>query len=557
MSSWRDTGTSALRLLSRSDRAVFFGYLTAVVLFRVAYAVWYRVDPDEPQHLHVVWAWVHGLVQYRDVFDNHAPLFHMLFAPALALFGERADILVWMRLAQVPLALTLLLIVYLVARTVVPERTAAWVAAAAGLDPLLLPRTVEFRADTLWAVLWLLSLAVVLDSHLTRRRLLLFGVVLGATLAASLKIVPLLVAAAIAAAAPRSWSSVTSLRERLVRLGTAAPLVAAGASVVPGALLAWFASRGALKPLYDCLVVHNARAQWLVGPRALLILAAALAAVIVASPIVARRIACRGREWRATFLLATGFGYLMLLLCVWPLVNGQNYVPVQPLLWLLVVPLVAGGSQSGSRRVYALLAIEMAVLLLSIPPMRHWTFGPHYQAALLADVLRLTDPGDTVIDTKGETVYRHRASPYVLETITRQLLASGRLPDDAPAHLVLARTFVAVNDDWMFPTRTREFLNAHYVPAGRLRVAGALLHPSREGAAEGFDIVIPGPYAIVSPHGPATGLLDGRRVHTAIDVAAGHHVFVLDGPPQAIAVLWARAWNRGFTPFSNGVRPRD
>ena len=32
-------------------------------------------DSDEPQHLHVVWAWANGLLPYRDVFDNHAPLF--------------------------------------------------------------------------------------------------------------------------------------------------------------------------------------------------------------------------------------------------------------------------------------------------------------------------------------------------------------------------------------------------------------------------------------------------------------------------------------------------
>src|SRR5438105_15666549 len=65
-------------ILSASER------ITAVLLFmtmlflRILYAFYYHVDSDETQHLHVVWAWANGLVQYRDVFDNHPPLFQML-----------------------------------------------------------------------------------------------------------------------------------------------------------------------------------------------------------------------------------------------------------------------------------------------------------------------------------------------------------------------------------------------------------------------------------------------------------------------------------------------
>ncbi|HWS72879.1 MAG TPA: hypothetical protein VN605_12235, partial [Thermoanaerobaculia bacterium] len=51
----------------------------------------YRFDSDEPQHLHVAWGWTAGLVQYRDYFDNHAPLVHILTAPILRLVGERDD----------------------------------------------------------------------------------------------------------------------------------------------------------------------------------------------------------------------------------------------------------------------------------------------------------------------------------------------------------------------------------------------------------------------------------------------------------------------------------
>ena len=86
-----------------SEHRLVFLALTVMLFMRVAYVFRYRIDSDEPQHLHVVWGWVHGLLQYRDVFDNHSPLFHLLCTPLLAALGERADVLLPMRLAMLPL----------------------------------------------------------------------------------------------------------------------------------------------------------------------------------------------------------------------------------------------------------------------------------------------------------------------------------------------------------------------------------------------------------------------------------------------------------------------
>src|SRR5260221_60432 len=60
-------------------------------------------NSDEPQHLHIVWAWASGLLPYRDVFDNHGPLFAWLCSPLFRWLGERADIIEPMRLALAPL----------------------------------------------------------------------------------------------------------------------------------------------------------------------------------------------------------------------------------------------------------------------------------------------------------------------------------------------------------------------------------------------------------------------------------------------------------------------
>ena len=94
-------------VLTRREKLLVIVLAALAFVLRVAAYFRYRFDSDEQQHLHVTWGWTAGLVQYRDLFDNHAPLFHILMAPLLALvgatLGERPDILLWMRLPMVVL----------------------------------------------------------------------------------------------------------------------------------------------------------------------------------------------------------------------------------------------------------------------------------------------------------------------------------------------------------------------------------------------------------------------------------------------------------------------
>jgi hypothetical protein len=80
-----------------------FFLLALLVALKVIYAFAFRIDSDETQHLHVVWGWVNGLLPYRDLFDNHSPLFQFICSPLFRALGERADIVIPMRLAMIPL----------------------------------------------------------------------------------------------------------------------------------------------------------------------------------------------------------------------------------------------------------------------------------------------------------------------------------------------------------------------------------------------------------------------------------------------------------------------
>src|SRR3954467_9455262 len=115
--------------------------------------------PPWPQHLHVVWAWSRRLVQYRDVFDNHFPLLHLLFAPLMRVMPESSAVFLIARFAMLPIALACSYFVYRIAEPLIGERKAAIAAIAFSVMPPWLPKTVEFRNDTLWILVPMRMLA--------------------------------------------------------------------------------------------------------------------------------------------------------------------------------------------------------------------------------------------------------------------------------------------------------------------------------------------------------------------------------------------------------------
>ena len=93
-----DTRSTGLVRPGAREHYAVLGLLALTVALRFVYAFHYRVDSDEPQHLHVTWEWAQGLIAYRDFFDIHTPLFHILCAPFIRLIGERPDVMVFARL---------------------------------------------------------------------------------------------------------------------------------------------------------------------------------------------------------------------------------------------------------------------------------------------------------------------------------------------------------------------------------------------------------------------------------------------------------------------------
>jgi len=554
--------SSAETAISVRERTIALGLLAFAVVLRIPYVFHYRFNPDEPQHLHVVWGWTRGLLQYRDTFDNHTPLFHLAMAPFLALFGEHARTLFAMRFVMLPLYLLSLALTFTIARRLYSDRVALWAAVLLAVHFEFFFVSLEFRTDVLWTVAWLAALVVLVDGRLTPGRALAFGLLLGAAAGVSQK-TGLLVASLVTAAG-LTLVLVPQTRRRLSAARTAAlaGAAAAGFLVVPALLAASFAAAGAFDAFVYGTVQHGllpglgeAGHAWRVA-----LFPAGLAMVLWLSGPMIR--SASGDRLRSTRLLLalTAAVYYLAVQSFWPLVTAQDWMPVSPLLAIFAVAaLAAWAARRGDVRrpatvLAVLLAVEVAVLLLKGPV---WEDRAAPAVALVSQTLRLTDPGDWIIDAKGETVFRRRALPWVLENITQERVRRGLIRDTLAADAVATGCWAAVVEDERFTERARAFLAGNYVPVGQLRVAGTILDPpDGDRRPLPFSVLIPGAYAIVVERGAAGGLLDGTPYAGPRLLAAGNHEVVPAVGSGRLAVVWAQAVARGFSPFVpvRGVR---
>src|SRR5262245_31714287 len=282
-----DAAAGRLTQREHDERWLLAGLLAASLVLRLVVLWRLRVNSDEPQHLHVVWAWTQGLLPYRDVFDNHMPLFHVLSIPALIALGERPDVVLWMRLLMLPLWAMALLLTARIGSTLFGSRVGMWSAAVAGLYPGFFFCSLEYRPDVLWTVLWLAAIALAVNGPATPRRSFAVGLVLGTAVAVSLKTVVMLLALGLGARATHALRRHGGRPWRVVLVAGAA--AAAGLLIVPALVTSFFTVQGALEPFLDGTVWYNLTASPDAGPgtRAAAILAA-LATVPIVLAVVRR-----------------------------------------------------------------------------------------------------------------------------------------------------------------------------------------------------------------------------------------------------------------------------
>ncbi len=552
-------------------------FITAAILFalmlliRVANIVHYPFDSDEPQHLHVIWGWARGFVQYRDMFDNHMPLFHILFAPILGLIGDRATILFVMRFLLLPMYFVAAWCTYQIGTSLFSKRAGIWAVILAGFYARYHFISLEFRTDNLWAPLWLLCITVLVTGPLTVNRALLAGFLLGSCFGVSMKSTLFLFS--IAVAAPLTLLLVG--RERLGQSWkhlvqcVAAFLIAT--SIVPATIMAFFALKGVWHNFRYCVFDFNFLARDISENSSffknhpLTVIIASFIILYIAYRLT-RASSNSGLAFRRAFVLIVSASYFLTLRGFWPVASYDDYPPFYPLAAVLCSgALIAVSNALISHKwnlprivrfmpLPAFVAFGELVLLIALHPI--WKDGAEQETDLLRNVLALLGPSDYVLDCKGETIFRQRCVRPVFETITRRSIERGVIPDNSPQRCVETRTcVVAAISLKKLSHDTRRFVKRNYLPvANNLRIAGKELKPLATSPNEAdFEVVIAAPYEIISSDGNVSGTLDGTPYVGARFLTPGPHTFRFAPTSHNLTLLWAQAVDRHFTPFDHHI----
>ncbi|NOY68061.1 MAG: hypothetical protein GXP53_01005 [Deltaproteobacteria bacterium] len=539
----------------------------AWITMHLVFAFVYRVGSDESQHLHVIWGWANGLVQYRDVFDNHTPLFHLLCVPLYKMFGEQPFLLLDMRLAMIPLIMVTIAATYVIGRKLYNPRAALQAALVTGFMPGFFLKSVEFRTDDLWMTTWLLSLMFLFTGRMTKKRAWFSGLLLGMTLAVSMKTI-LLLAALGAAYLTANFMAGKRLRKFKVFFIN----FLSGFIIIPGACVILFMLiPGGFGPFIYGVIGHNmvvGLGHWRL-PIGFLFFPLSLPLIFWGAKRFTDISSSNSAINRLILYFCLCF-YLSALWSFWPLITPQDYLPVYPLLALTAIPplvkkwgeksdrlfrpITAGRFSNDFLILLIIVVLEIATISLRGEP---WKNNLKKETKFLAETLELTRPGESIMDLKGETIFRPRPFYYALESITRARLEKGLIADTIVRDIIAAHTMVVALDSNRFTPSARHFLNDHYLKVGRLRVAGQWLsydkkEPGKEngGFSYPFEIINSAKYSIVSENGRPEGTIDGLPYAGPRFLKKGHHVFV---SPRAcgcrMAVIWKQAASRGFSPF--------
>jgi Dolichyl-phosphate-mannose-protein mannosyltransferase len=543
--------------------------LIALILLRVITVTHYKFVADESQHLHVIWGWARGFVQYRDLADNHMPLFQILCAPIYKLIGDRATILYWMRIILQPLYIIAFWCTYRIGSLLFSRRVGVWAAILVGLSYDYVFCSVEFRTDNLWAPLWLLCLSVLLGGALTMRRALISGFLMGLCFGVSMKTLLLVMSTVIGG----SMTLIFVGRERL-GIGWGQILGAltaffATALIVPATIMAAFALYG-IWPQFRYWVFDHNVVPGLSNHPAWWVIIFAVGFPLVA--LGARRIVAATSETivaaRRSFVFVTAGFFFTALVSFWPFLSRQDYLPFYPLAFVICTGAVLTILDHWARnrniakiwRVMPMPALfgvcELLVALLVHP---FWENKAKLESDLLRATLKLTDPGDFVFDRRGETVFRQRCFYPIIETFTKERIRRGLMADNTIQRCIDTRTCVATLPDDM-PSATFRFLEQNYLPIGnRLRVAGVLLHSSTDGKHFDFEIVIPASYKIIARDASTVmGVLDGERYEGKERfLSPGTHTFVQTSAGANLVVFWAQAADRNFRPIDTSSSPES
>ena len=525
-----------------------------VLVLRILYAAHYRIDSDEHQHLHVVWGWTKGMIPYRDYFDNHAPLFQALVSPFFGWLGERPDIVVPMRLLMIlPFGLSVFLMEK-IGSMAFSARTGLWAAVFSAVCFRFFFVSTEFRPDDLWALLWFTAIFVAISGDVLYRRSLVVGLLFGVAFCVSMKTVLMVFAMVAASIIIIILRAIDDRALPWQRIGRSAILMFFGLALYPVLTVLFFRLHGALTAMYDCVVLHNLVADPKSQPLYLRLLkwAALLVVPVVGSIVVYRRLQRDAKLIRAVWLFLVAIFYYITLKALWPFATPEDYLPSDPLFMIFLAAATLALAKVFRERlrvpeVVLPLVVAAAGITWIVRSQSPFNDATVDKIGQVKTALMLTQPDEYVMDSKGEAIFRRRPFYYVLEGMTGVRMKAGLIKDTIPERLVSTETPLATVH--RMPPRAADFIRQNYLPiAFRLSVLGQLLPMKSDDAT--CEIRVPSTYTIVSEKGRFAGTLNGEPYTGSMRLESGIYRIHRDGGSGALAIIWSRAIEKGFSPFA-------
>ena len=151
------------------------------MVLRVALTFNRELDIDEFQHLHAAWMLSQHYVLYRDVWENHTPLFYYLLLPLFRCCREGPGLVLIARVISSCAALGILLLTYVLARIDHDKLTSLLAVIILSYMVIFAEKSIEVRPDQFLIILWLASLWISIRAFSNSRRLGFFaaGLLLG------------------------------------------------------------------------------------------------------------------------------------------------------------------------------------------------------------------------------------------------------------------------------------------------------------------------------------------------------------------------------------------
>ncbi len=169
--------------------------ISFVLLFAFILLEWVTLDtrhydPDEFQHIHIIWKITNGKVMYRDFFEHHGPLFHLAGAAVwrfAALPNEMSSILFFRKINFIG-TLLLLLLTFLLGKKLCSASAGLYASVLLITYRIFFDKSIEIRPDVFQSVFWLAGVYFFLTKVISKgKNGFITGLLMGAALAMNIK----------------------------------------------------------------------------------------------------------------------------------------------------------------------------------------------------------------------------------------------------------------------------------------------------------------------------------------------------------------------------------